>query len=419
MAEDLSSQVEPIFEIVYANKQHPILSVNEFRQTILNSIPINEQTFIEFNPVIDLGGYEANLLSHEKSKQSCTIEILDFPKGFLHEVLDFGFQNSSTFIRRINLNDNQSRIILIKDPVQFQGEKLSRVFPIYGSSEGRERAIQNSLNVNDTSKKEYFELVFNDKTFETLRKLNIILVGGGTVGYAIANTLSRIGVQNFNFFEIPSETIELPNSQRLPNIGVLDVGSLKWKTMISNILDNNPFANIQFLGAFDPDKNALAIEELMKGLNKEKPTLVFMALDNFLLRIAAHKVFQNYIRISPTDEGPNGLIQVLPPGEPFVIPDLSKGFPKAIVEMLGGTSFVARNFDLPTVEAFFALPKAFGALPQSTPSAVEAMIVPLIISLVQGKPIKRMSFLNASNRVVGAGTNTPLVEKTIKDIIES
>lgn len=399
---------------------HPILTIDEFRKIIGNAIKIDANRYIETRPIINITGDEATLFPQDSEAQSCNLIIHQFPNGFLTEVLDKTCDPQKLFIRRINLPDGQSHIILVKDPVQFTGEKLSRVFPIYGSPEGRKAAIQNSLNVNDDSKGRYFELVFNDRTFESLRKLNIVIVGGGTVGYAVANALSRIGVQDFSFFEVPTEKIELPNSQRLPNVGILEVDSFKWETMVSQILQNNPFANVKFLGAFDPSKNPTAIETLKQNFeDKKKPTLVFMALDNFPLRVMAHSIFEDTIRISPTDEGPNGLIQILKPNQSFEVPDLSKGFPKAIIQMLGGTSFVSKNFDAATVNSFFALPQAFGAFPQSTPSAIEAMIPPLVISMILGKPVKDKVFLNVWNRIVGAGTNPIHEENTIRQIIES
>lgn len=299
---------------VDGSEVHPILSMSDVRTLFgRNDIIVTNERVVQIpiEPIktilLDNGMRFAFVESYYSPDSSGvrTLKLKNVTLEELYEVINHPEKYPKSFFRLYDLGDNIYELIIIKDRELHFGEKHSRTFPIYGSRQNREEVFARKMNIY-----ELFRMIGSDPNFESLRKIEIVIVGAGTVAMAILDGLSRLGVCHFTFYELEDEKISLANSQRLSGASELDVGKPKWRHAIDIAVANNPVVSIKYKGRLR-DRKQLENDFSDIGGETGRFTLAFLALDNEELRAQTHCAFEelNIDTVALADVGLGSLMR--------------------------------------------------------------------------------------------------------------
>lgn len=308
-------------DCVDGSEVHPMLSMSDVRTLFGRNdiIVLNEQAVqIPIEPIktiwLDNGMLVPFVESYYSPDSSGvrTLKLKNVTLEELYEVINHPEKYPKSFFRLYDLGDNIYELIIIKDRELHFGEKHSRTFPIYGSLQNRKEVFKRGMNINDEENNinELFRMIDSDPNFELLRKIEIVIVGAGTVAMAILDGLSRLGVCHFTFYELEDEKISLANSQRLSGASELDVGKPKWRHAIDIAVANNPEVSIKYKGRLR-DRKQLENDFSDIGGEAERFSLAFLALDNEGLRAQTHCAFEklNIDTVALADVGLGSLMK--------------------------------------------------------------------------------------------------------------
>ncbi len=385
---------------------HPFLTINELNNLLSKSNRIQKKGKDILQIPFDIFGIRDGKVSvfdfnyQDLISDVVEMEIHELPKGSLNNL------NENSLIRVIN-KDGAPHLFVIQDRTLFFGEIYNRVFPIIASKRSRKIAEETQVAKNDNLE-DYYRLVMSDPTIERLGKFKVVIVGAGTVGKAVADSLSKNGVGNMVLFETPNEVVSVGNVSRYVGGGVTSIDSLKWENLIENVVDNNPIANVTYLNAF-PGLNTFGYRENIKFLKQwmegEDPVFVVLGLDDDMARIKAHEIFDELgIPVfSPTDLGRGALLQFDNySNQDYPTLENRLGFNplntesriRFLISLLGGPISVVREFDKNLVEA--SLSNAYPFLPQSASSAylVQSLIANAFIDIASGKQVQERLFVD-------------------------
>lgn len=215
---------------------------------------------------------------------------------------------------------------------------------------------------------------------ERIRNYKVLVIGMGTVGGWILQTLAQQGFINLGAFEMEDEVLEKTNLNRY-TAGYSQLGQAKWKVTAANIHDINYEANLTYHGGFDLEKMVVF----------ERYDAVVLALDDVKLQLAAHLELKRLgiPTILSTDIGQGVRLELFNYSEPGVkilngrvnqsdVENMlrGKGPDIGIPTIVGGYSNAVTRFDKGTI-GYFALsnprltdPK--GGIVKSFPQAVGA-----------------------------------------------
>lgn len=389
---------------ISSSEKFPILSITDVKNLFKQGqIHIDEGEHIDgvtrrfrFKyPLWTISNGSFKLNEEQFKREECPIiDVKEFPKGSLEYILqNQQFENPNTVVRLIKKGVDKFELIIIKDIKNFLGDFLSRMFPIVGSEENRKYVVENGLSIQKNPNILY-NTIYDDEAFRNIRRTVCIVIGSGTVGTAICEVLSILGVSNIALFEPRNSIWDTSNSSRIPFGGTYSNGKPKWETTMEMIINYNPIAQVRYFGEYSANSNAKNMEAFKNWLaditdresSSDKPILVFPALDNIELRMHAYQEFIGLMRVAYTDLGLGSLQQVLEPGDSGIPSVQANSMQEAVIEMLGGWEYAVNDYDTNTIEAFMLLSKGiYGFLPQSPMAAKMTQVLLGIFMVMYAK----------------------------------